>query len=263
MAYFDVGQGDSILIREPGNRHVTMIDVGGRLAFPQPNWAPKIPPRYGAEMTSIAYLKSRGITHIDDLYLTHHDADHIGDLPAMLKNFRIERVWVSVGMMQEAAWQRTMARYPQLRVRPLKVGTVSPLVVQHPFEVMPADNAGSLALQGTFGGLNFLFMGDLDQIGEQKILAAHPRLRTDVLKLGHHGSKTATAANFLTQVHPQVAIISAGRHNRYGHPSPETLQTLRQAQVPWLSTQQRGMIRYVYRGKRGTWQTKLNLEGDF
>lgn len=262
VAYFDVGQGDSILIRTPGNRRVTLIDVGGRLAFPQPAWAPVRPVTYGADHTSVTYLKSRGITHINDIYLTHHDADHIGDLPALLAAFRVDCVWVSTGMAREAAWQRTVARYPDLRVRPLQVGVPASLVVHHPFAVMPADNAGSLALQGDFGGLNFLFMGDLDQAGEQKILAAQPHLRTDVLKLGHHGSKTATAANFVAQVRPRLAIISAGRHNRYGHPSPETLRTLQAANLPWVSTQQRGMIRYVYRDQHGTWQTKLNLKGE-
>lgn len=263
VAYFDVGQGDSLLIREPFNRRVMLIDVGGRLAFPQPAWAPKTPVTYGAEKTSVAYLKSRGITRINDLYLTHHDADHIGDLPAILKNFQVDQVWVSVGMVQEAAWQRTVAHYPGLKVTAVQVGTPGPLVVHHPFTVMPADNPGSLALQGTFGGLNFLFMGDLDQVGERKIMAAHPELRADVLKLGHHGSNTATSPEFVAQLRPRLAVISAGRHNRYGHPSPETIATLQQAQVPWVNTQQQGMIRYVYRGHHGTWQTKLNLEGDF
>ncbi|MFC6261129.1 DNA internalization-related competence protein ComEC/Rec2 [Levilactobacillus fujinensis] len=264
VAYFDVGQGDSILIREPFNRHVTLIDTGGRLALPQPEWAATPPVTYNAERTSINYLKSRGIDHVDDLYLTHHDADHIGDLPAFLKDLQVKRVLVPAGMEQEPGWARLLANSATpVSVQPIQVGSLVGLHVLHPFEAGPADNAGSLALQGTFGRLNFMFMGDLDQAGERKILTTAPQLRTDVLKLGHHGSKTATAPAFVAQLQPRLAIISAGRQNRYGHPNPETLATLHRATVAAMSTQTRGMIRYVYTDNRqGTWQTKLISKGN-
>lgn len=215
VAYFDVGQGDSILWREPFNRRVSLIDTGGRLAFPQPTWATRAPVRYGAERTSINYLHSRGIHRIDDLYLTHHDADHIGDLPAFIKQMQIKRLLVPAGMEQEPSWQRGL-HLSGIRVQPIKVGVALPVVVRHPYESAPAENANSLALQTQAGGLNFLFMGDLDRPGEQKMMAADSQLRTDVLKLGHHGSKTASAPAFIQQLRPRLAIISAGRDNRYG-----------------------------------------------
>nr|WP_211089206.1 DNA internalization-related competence protein ComEC/Rec2 [Lactobacillus sp. HBUAS51381] len=261
VAYFDVGQGDSILLRTPFNRRVSLIDTGGRLALPQPKWVPAVPPSYGATYTNINYLRSRGIDHVDDLYLTHHDADHIGDLPAFLKELRVKRLLVPAGMEREPQWQRLIrqSRWPTV-VQPIQVGSSVPLTVRHPYEAAPAENANSLALQGDFGGLNFLFMGDLDRAGEQKILADHPQLRTDVLKLGHHGSKTASAPAFIQQLQPHWAIISAGRQNRYGHPHAETLATLQAAKVPAISTQTSGMIRYVYVGDHGSWQTKLKGE---
>ncbi len=258
VAYFDVGQGDSILIREPFNRRVSLIDTGGRLGFPQPAWVPKTPQTYSAERTNINYLKSRGLDHVDDLYLTHHDADHIGDLPAFLKDLRVKRLLVPAGMETEPEWQHLLKNSATpVQVVPIQVGSAVPLLVRHPYQSAPAENANSLALQGTFGGLNFLFMGDLDRAGEQKMLTADPQLRTDVLKLGHHGSKTASAPAFIAQLQPKWAIISAGRQNRYGHPNEETLATLRTQRVPAVSTQTSGMIRYVYRGKQGYWQTKL------
>lgn len=256
VTYFDVGQGDSILIREPFNRRVTLIDTGGRLGFRQPDWVPTTPPNYAALRTNINYLKSRGIDHIDDLYLSHHDVDHIGDLPAFLSELRVKRLLVPAGMEAEPAWQQKLrGKLPP--VVPLQVGQVMPLVVRHPYQAAPAENENSLALQGTFGGLSFLFMGDLDQVGERKMLAADTRLRADVLKLGHHGSKTASAPEFIAQLRPRWAIISAGRQNRYGHPNAETLATLRAANVPAVSTQTSGMIRYTYQGAHGYWQTKL------
>lgn len=258
VAYFDVGQGDSILIRDRFNQHVSLIDTGGHLGFRQPRWVPAAPVTYAADRTSVAYLRSRGITTIDDLYLTHHDADHIGDLPALLKAFRVKRVLVPAGMEHEPAWQHLLAnRQATTVVMPIKTTSKLPLTVRHPFEAAPAENANSLALQGQYGGLNFLFMGDLDQAGEQKMLEVDPQLRTDVLKLGHHGSKTASGVAFLNQVKPRWGIISAGRHNRYGHPNPETLERLRADQIPAVSTQTSGMIRYVFAGQHGEWQTKL------
>jgi len=256
VTYFDVGQGDSILIREPYNRRISLIDTGGRLGFREPDWVPRLPATYAATRTSLAYLRSRGITHIDDLYLTHHDADHIGDLPAFLQDMRVGRILVPAGMEREPSWQYLL-HGSRVSVQPIKVGTVMPLKVLHPFEAALAENANSLALQGSFGGHNFLFMGDLDRPGEQKILDAVPQLRTDVLKLGHHGSKTASAPAFLAQTKPQWAIISAGRQNRYGHPNQETLATLSDLKIPAVSTQTSGMIRYSYHGTHGFWQTKL------
>lgn len=260
VSVFDVGQGDSILIREPGNHHVSLIDVGGHLGVRPPAWAPPVAPRYAANQTVIPYLKSRGITRIDDLYLTHHDADHIGDLPAILASLRVTRLWVPAGMEREPQWSRRLANQPTVRIRPLQVGQAAPLRVWHPFQPGVADNGGSLALEGTFGGLRFLFMGDLDQRGERRMMAANPQLRTDVLKVGHHGSRTATAPTFVQQVRPRLALISAGRHNRYGHPNQETLTTLQHQHIPLLMTQTRGMIRYTYRGNHGVWETKLHLE---
>lgn len=258
VTYFDVGQGDSILIREPFNRRVTLIDTGGHLSFAQPKWVPKTVPTYAATQTNINYLKSRGISHIDDLYLSHHDADHIGDLPAILQAFRVERILVPAGMETEAGWQHLLRGVRQSPpVVPITVGLQPRLQVRHPFTAAPAENGQSTVLQGSFGGLNFLFMGDLDQAGERAMLSADAHLRTDVLKLGHHGSKTATAPDFVAQIQPRLAIISAGRQSRYGHPHEETLTTLRQAQVPAISTQTSGMIRYVYAGDHGYWQTKL------
>lgn len=260
VSYFDVGQGDSILLREPFNRRVTLIDVGGHLAFPRPTWAPPQAPTYAATGTVVNYLKSRGITRINELYLTHHDADHIGDLPALLANFHVERISVPAGMETQTAWRHLLRGYPTIPIRALRVGHKASLQVLHPLVAGPADNGGSLALQGRQGGLNFLFMGDLDRVGEQKILTLLPRLHADIIKIGHHGSKTASSPSFLQQVHPRLAVISVGRHNRYGHPDQQTLNTLNQQKIATWSTASRGMIRYTYGWKIHDWQTKLQPE---
>lgn len=88
-------------------------------------------------------------------------------------------------------------------------------------------------------------MGDLDRANELRIPVAQIK-NTDVIKLGHHGSKTSSDPQFLQAVHPQVAIISAGRDNRYHHPHEETLMTLAQTKIPYFSTARDGMIKYEW-----------------
>lgn len=235
VIFTDIGQGDSIIIRTPFNRQVVLIDTGGKLQFKQPHWAQATSHSDLAQKTSINYLKSCGISRIDTVYLSHHDADHVGYLPSVLKELTVKQIVVPAGMEQQ-------------------------LQIVHPFTSGAAKNEDSLALAGRFGGQTFLFTGDLDRAGEMAIAAKYPQLRATVLKLGHHGSKTASDPRFLSQLGVKTAIISAGRFNRYHHPSDEVVAELKQARILSLSTQQYGMIKYHYYGDHGYWQT--TLKGD-
>lgn len=133
-----------------------------------------------------------------------------------------------------------------------------PLQVVHPFTKGHGANEDSVALYGQFGGTSFLFMGDLDRTGEKAILMKYPNLTVDVLKLGHHGSKTASDPAFIKKLGPRTAIVSAGRMNRYGHPNQETLTTMKQNEVAVVSTQKFGMISYQYDlFNHCKWSTKL------
>lgn len=107
------------------------------------------------------------------------------------------------------------------------------------------------------GGLRWLFTGDLDRPGELDTLQRHPSLSADVLKVGHHGSKTSSDPQFVATVKPRIALISAGRNNRYGHPNDETLVTLKQHHVKIFNTQKHGMVRYIYRNNTGHFETVL------
>lgn len=131
------------------------------------------------------------------------------------------------------------------------------LQVVHPDYRGQGKNGDSLTLFGRFGDRNFLFTGDLDLDGEREVIRKYPQLRVDVLKLGHHGSRTASGKDFLLSVHPVVGIISAGRFNRYGHPHNVTVRRLQRLGIRTMSTQQYGMIRYRYFGRNGRWSTTL------
>lgn len=264
VVFFDIGQGDSFLIREPFNRSVTMIDTGGQLNFPKPQWAQSTTTNSRAKRVSINYLKSQGISQIDNLCLSHQDTDHIGYTEDILAAIHVRQISFPKGMERQRNFKTKvlpLARKQHSRLIPVVANDhlpALPLRVVHPFTSGKGANEDSMVLTGIFGGLRFMFMGDLDRNGEKEILARYPELKTDVLKLGHHGSKTASDPAFIKGIQPRLAIISAGRMNRYGHPNNETMNTLKRQRIQAISTQQYGMIRYRYwNNTRHAWDTKL------
>lgn len=252
VVFFDIGQGDSFLIRTPFNRNVILIDTGGQLTFPKPNWANGTSPTSRAMRVSVNYLKSKGISQIDTLCLSHQDTDHIGYSSDVLKHLKVKQIIYPAGMESQANFKQKVLPLAQHQHSKLVPVTDSsqianfPLQILHPFKAGKGANEDSMVLSGKFGHKQFLFMGDLDQNGEKQVIKRYPNLKTDVLKLGHHGSKTASAPSFIKQVQPEVAIISAGRMNRYGHPNNKTMKTLKKQNVPSLSTQKYGMIKYEF-----------------
>ncbi|USS92867.1 DNA internalization-related competence protein ComEC/Rec2 [Fructilactobacillus ixorae] len=247
VSFFDVGQGDSILVREPLNRTVTLIDTGGNPNFFARQGQPTI---HLAPTMTIPYLKSQGISQLDNLCLSHQDADHIGDLTCFLKTMKVKRVLIPWGMDRNQHFMHKIR--PELHNTQLigvKAGQIVPgthLRILHPFHPGLGENQDSMVLWGQMGGRTWLFTGDLPKAEERELLQHEPQLRANVLKLGHHGSKTASDDRFIAKLAPQVGIISAGRQNRYGHPNQETLVTMKRHHVQLISTQTAGMIRYRY-----------------
>lgn len=256
VTFVDIGQGDCIIIRQAFNRQVVMIDTGGKLQFG--NLTSQHQQNNVASQTSINYLKSCGIHHLDAVYLSHHDVDHIGYLPTILDQLAVDRVVVPAGMEKQPAFIRRVHLSCNTKIVPVTAGVVDPVFkILHPFAPGKANNEDSMVLSGRFGGLDFLFTGDLDQQNELQVIKHYPDLHADVLKLGHHGSKTASNEKFLTQLGVKQGIISAGRFNRYHHPNEEVITLLKAHGIQQLSTQQYGMISYHYTNTHGYWTTKL------
>ncbi|NGC78470.1 DNA internalization-related competence protein ComEC/Rec2 [Lactobacillus reuteri] len=265
VTFVDIGQGDSIIIREPFNRRVLMIDTGGKLNFRKPEWANVGNHQNDAQRITINYLKSKGISHLDAIYLSHHDADHIGYLTTILDNMKVKCIIVPAGMEQQASFLNKVNSANQRAVRIIPVTNAMkipklPLQILHPFTTGEGKNEDSLVLTGNFGGKTFLFTGDLDQQNEQKVIQKYPQLKIDILKEGHHGSKTSSNLSFLQTIGPRYAIISAGRFNRYHHPDKITIDHFQMLNINYLSTQRFGMIQYIYFGQKG--KLKTTLRGD-
>lgn len=243
----DIGQGDSILLRDISSKTI-LIDVGGKVTFGQTDkWRRRISDT-NAEKTLIPYLKSRGIDKIDQLVLTHTDTDHMGDMEVVAKAFHVGEVLVSPGSLTKANFVSKLRRM-KVKVHITKPGETlsimgSHLQVLYPLKIGDGGNNDSIVLYGRLLGLNFLFTGDLEKEGEAELLKTYPNLKVDVLKAGHHGSKGSSSPELLAQIEPKIALISAGKNNRYKHPHQETLDRFAQIKSRIYRTDQEGAIRF-------------------
>jgi competence protein ComEC len=256
MEAIDVGQGDSLLLITPDGKTL-LIDGGGFGGGPH-----QAPQDYdiGEEVVS-EILWSRGIRRLDAVALTHAHSDHLGGLPAVLRNFHPAELWVG-NNPRFGAYNALLdeAAVLHIRVRSLRAGDAfsfgpTQVSVLAPFrDYQPGaepTNNDSLVLHVAYGATSVLLEGDAEAPIEQAMLA-EPGLASTLLKVGHHGSITSTRPEFLARVHPEWAVISCGLHNRYGHPRTEVLQALQEAKVRTFSTDINGAVCFRLDGKTTT-----------
>lgn len=250
----DVGQGDSILIKEPFGKGNYLIDTGGKIVFEMEEWTQVEQATSNASKNLIPLLKAKGVQQLDQVLITHGDSDHMADLQGLAKEIQIEEVVYPAGTEQKALFFDTLkvlqkqgvALTPVVAQREKPQQVASSLYVLWPFEPGMGENEDSLVLYGKIGAANWLFTGDLGVEEEQELLQIYPNLQTDVLKVGHHGSNTSTSADFLQQMNPDYALISAKKGNRFGHPHQEVVELLEKAEVCVYRTDEQGAIHYNY-----------------
>lgn len=256
LTVMDIGQGDSIVIRDLTGKTL-LVDTGGRVSFASSEKWRQRTVSANAERTAIPYLKSRGIAKIDQIIITHTDTDHMGDLPSLVKAFHVGEVVVSPGSLTNPSFVKLLKDLA-VSVRVVKAGDRlsimgSHLQVLYPFQEGDGGNNDSLVLYGKLLNQRFLLTGDLESEGEKELIKAYPSLPVDVLKAGHHGSKGSSSPAFLEHIQARMALISAGQKNRYHHPHLETLERFHQKGMSVLRTDQQGAIRF--RGVR-TWSVE-------
>jgi competence protein ComEC len=227
VTFLDTGQGEAVQIDLPDNK-IMLIDGGTER------------PDTG-RMSIAPFLWSRGIKKIDYVVLTHQHTDHSGGLNYIFKNFDIGEVWLNGRPAYEAEEVfRTIEKYG-ISYRFLKRGDVLKkeqytVKVFHPYNGFYANsarggfsdqNSGSIVLKIESGGVSFLFTGDIEEEAEWDLAHLGKHLKSDIIKVPHHGGRTSSSAEFMNAVNPGIAVISAGRNNRFGHPHYETLQRYR------------------------------------
>ncbi|MEI6022223.1 MAG: MBL fold metallo-hydrolase [bacterium] len=251
----DIGQGDSFLIVAPNG--AKMLIDGGKDA---------------QVLTKLSEVLPLGDSSIDVVLATHPDADHIGGLPYVLDRYHVG-LFLTSDVFSDTKTVASMysildkKKIPSYYVRhgmyvDFGTDTISP---QNHFDVLFPDrdtshwetNSASVVGKLYLGNRTALFTGDSPIAIEAYLLQTIPEiLPSDILKLGHHGSKTSNSFNYLKTIHPSLALISAGVDNSYGHPHQETLTTLSTLHIPYVSTQTAGTVTLTVSSDGTTWNTK-------
>ena len=241
--FIDVGQGDSEFIELPDGKTI-LIDASTRSA--------------GEDVVS--YIEDLGYNAIDVVIATHPHEDHIGGLPDVIDAFDIGQMYMSNGVTTTKIFETLLDEISQNNI-PTEVPTADATLMSGTGYSLTCvgpmgseyDNLNdySLVARLDVGGSSFLFTGDCEAECEQEMIDAGMDLDVDVLKVGHHGSSTSSSEAFLDAVSPEVAVISCGADNEYGHPHDETLEKLNAVGCDVLRTDLNGDITISTDGKNG------------
>ncbi|WP_052488056.1 DNA internalization-related competence protein ComEC/Rec2 [Gordoniibacillus kamchatkensis] len=277
VEFLDVGQGDAALIRTPSRKYI-LVDGGGTLSFRKPvdDWKERRNPFEVGRSVVVPLLQQRGVHKLDMVIATHEDQDHIGGLQAVAEQIPIGRFAFNGTLKPGATAERLFRTLLDRGVSlvPARRGSVwqadaeTKLTVLAPGEnseklrIADKQNNESVAFTLELYGRRFLFTGDMEAPEEEDILhspavSTTPTAPIDVMKIAHHGSKTSTTSAWLDRWRPQLAVISVGARNSYGHPSGVVLQRLWTARIPAVRTDLSGGVRFVVAPQQFRFETKL------
>lgn len=242
--FLDVGQGDCILIKS--GEHAMLIDAGDN--------------DQGTKIQN--YLIKQGISKLDYLVLTHPDADHIGGADVIITKFEIKKILMSDYEKDTKTYRDVIdaIKYKNVNFVYPEVGTTYEFN-NIPFTIIGTENDyedannNSIVVKFTHGSNDFLFMGDCEAEGEEELLNNATEWLNDieVLKIGHHGSKSSSTEEFISTIKPEFGVISCAEENDYGHPHSGPLNTLRKYNVNVYRTDEQGTIIVTSNGENLIW----------
>lgn len=233
--FIDVSQGDSALIVTKNNKSI-LVDTGGKLNYKNDNWKQKNKEFNLMASSIIPFFKSIGLKKIDYLLITHGDADHAGYSIELLNNYKVMNKYTNKGRKNSLEKKINIS---SLESKYLKIDDIEIYSLND--SIYNNENKDSLVLLFKIYNYKFLFMADADKEVEKNIIEKYNLKNIDVLKVGHHGSKTSTDESFINEITPKYSIISVGKNNKFGHPNIETLNTLKKSKI--LRTDELGTIK--------------------
>jgi len=223
--FIDVGQGDAILLQHQEGDTV-LIDGGDRFA--------------SIEEKLISYLTEAGVERFDAIIATHPHADHIGGLPAVIENFPVDAIYDSGRVHTSQTYENYLMLIDEKDI-PFKTPRRGDKIeldnltfdIVHPGENVEeySLNDASITAHLQYGQISFIFTGDIEESAEREIVETGIDIKSTVLKVAHHGSRTSTNDYFLEAVNPEVAIIQVGENNRFSHPAPEVKNRLQENNI--------------------------------
>lgn len=238
--FIDVGQGNAVLVRLDGK--VMLIDGGDRQNSSK----------------FISYLERQNIKHIDYMIASHYDSDHISGLIGAMQKYPIDYI-LNPGYVNDTQTYRNFIKHrdksksrvivPHIHDEYKFSDAVIRIVGPTSYDFQEG-NDNSIVVKLVYKNISFLFPGDAAKSSESTMIYTGENLRSDILMLGHHGSKYSSNDFFLDEVTPKLAIISCGKDNRYKHPADEVLKRLDQRKIPYLRTDQNGDIVITSDGKK-------------
>lgn len=227
--FVDVGQGDCTFIVTPKNKTI-LIDGGGSTGS---NFDV-------GESTLLPYILDRGYKKIDLMFISHFDQDHVGGLLTILEELKVNRVCISKQEEDSKNYQEFLkiVKKRNIPVTVVKIGDRINIEDDLYFDILwPEEeqitdnrlNNNAIVMKLVYNRFSCLFTGDIEKVAEEEIVKTNGNkqiLKSDILKVAHHGSKTSTTEDFLELVKPKICLIGVGKNNLFGHPSDEVIKRL-------------------------------------
>ena len=227
--FLDVGQGDCALIRIKTKNY--LIDTGGSYNYDYSN-------------NLILFFKSVGVKRINKMFITHGDLDHIGNAYNIKKKFKVDNIYINNYKMTKLEKRLCKDKCNQIGDE----DKIDIFYILNPNYDMDDENDNSLVIYFTLNSKNILFMGDTGIEIENRLINDYDLGKIDVLKVGHHGSRTSSSKEFIDEINPKYSVISVGKNNRYGHPNKEVLDNLKDSKI--YRTDQDGSIMFKIKNNK-------------